>query len=119
MIRKATAEDLVLQTVASYIKTTWPTSKIGKDIQLFYNRRDSLMEINGCLLMSERLVIPFMFQKRILNQLHVGHPGIVRMKVLVRSYVYWPNLDSEVESMVKQCSRCASVAKAPIKTTLA
>ena len=119
MIRKATAEDPVLQTVASYIKTTWPTSKIGKDIQLFYNRRDSLMEINGCLLMSERLVIPFMFQKRILNQLHVGHPGIVRMKALARSYVYWPNLDSEVESMVKQCSQCASVAKAPIKTTLA
>jgi len=40
------------------------------------------------------------------------------MKALARSYVYWPNIDSDIESFVKTCHSCAESAKAPVKTLL-
>ena len=42
------------------------------------------------LLYSERVVIPTTLQRRIQKDFHVGHPGITKMKSLMRSYVYWP-----------------------------
>ncbi len=40
------------------------------------------------------------------------------MKALARSYVYWPNIDKDITDFVNNCSRCASTAKAPVKTEL-
>lgn len=68
---------------------------------------------------SNRVVIPKVFQNRILNQLHKGHPGMERMKALARSFVYWPNMDNCIETYVKGCGRCATAAKMPNKTSLA
>ena len=31
----------------------------------------------------------------------------------MRSYVYWPRIDKDIENLVKSCKSCASVAKAP------
>lgn len=68
--------------------------------------------------MSERVIIPYSLQKKILKQIHIGHPGIVRMKSIARSYVYWPNIDRHIEDLVRQCNGCSSAAKAPPKALL-
>ena len=49
--------------------------------------------------------------KKMLEELHVGHPGIVRMKELARSYFWWPNVDLEIEQTVRNCSSCQQVRK--------
>ncbi|XP_055584804.1 uncharacterized protein K02A2.6-like [Uranotaenia lowii] len=41
-----------------------------------------------------------------------------RMKSIARSYVYWPNIDCDIEDFVRKCSSCAIAAKAPVKSTL-
>ena len=46
-----------------------------------------------------------------LEELHTGHPGIVRMKKLARSYLCWPNIDLEIEQTVKNCGSCQQVRK--------
>ena len=61
---------------------------------------------------SERVVIPVALRKRIQQDFHEGHPGICRMKAL-RSYVYWPKMDKDIEKNIKSCIGCAMVAKAP------
>ena len=66
----------------------------------------------------DRAIIPISFQKPILKMLHNGHPGVKRMKSLARTYVYWPMLDTEIESFVQKCMACATANKNPIKTTL-
>ena len=38
-----------------------------------------------------------------LKELHRSHNGIVQMKMLARSYVWWTKVDSEIEKMVKSC----------------
>ena len=44
---------------------------------------------DNVLLFSERVVIPKKLQNKILRYFPTGHPGINRMKSLMRSYVYW------------------------------
>ena len=61
----------------------------------------------------ERVVIPSTLQKCILKDFHAGHPGSTRMKSLMRSFVYWPNMDKDIENAVKSCKGCALAAKAP------
>ncbi|KFD72866.1 LOW QUALITY PROTEIN: hypothetical protein M514_14770 [Trichuris suis] len=34
-----------------------------------------------------------------------GHSGIVRMKCLARSYVWWPKVDQEVEALLRSCKK--------------
>ena len=68
---------------------------------------------DNILLYADRVVVPQVLQKRILKEFHVGHPGISRMKNLMRSYCYWPRMDQDIEKIVKTCRGCALAAKAP------
>ncbi|KAK6032382.1 hypothetical protein OSTOST_01443 [Ostertagia ostertagi] len=77
-------------------------------------KRHSLVE--GCLMTGYD--IPNKLQSRLLKELHVGHPGIVRLKKIARSYLYWPNIDNDCETVVRNCSRCQENANNPIKATL-
>ena len=49
-----------------------------------------------------------MLQIRLLDELHVAHPGIVRMKALARFHVWWPGLDKSIETTVRLCGTCQS-----------
>ena len=46
------------------------------------------------------VVVPPQGQSVVLTELHIGHPGVSRMKALARGLVCWPGLDKEVEQMV-------------------
>ena len=71
---------------------------------------------DNVLLYSERVVIPKKLQNRILRNFHTGHPGINRMKSLMRSYVYWPKMDNDIMDMIEKCKGCALAAKTPPTT---
>lgn len=118
LVSKETSKDLLLQQVIKFMQSTWPVKIENKFLKNFHNRKDSLSLIKNCIMLGNRIVIPVALQKGVLNQLHIGHPGIVRMKSIARSFVYWPNIDDDVVQLVQQCSHCASVSKAPTKTNL-
>ena len=48
------------------------------------------------------IILPLL-RNRLLQGLHEEHPGIVATKAIARSYLWWPNLDAEIELMVKNC----------------
>ena len=68
---------------------------------------------NGILMYGKQVVIPAVLTRKILKDFHTGHPGTRRMKALMWSYVYWLDIDKDIENMVKSCKNCASVGKAP------
>ena len=40
----------------------------------------------------------------ILAELHGAHPRMMKVKALAHHLVWWPNLDQEIEEVVKHCA---------------
>jgi hypothetical protein len=45
-------------------------------------------------------------RKQIMELAHVGHQGIVKTKALIRSRVWYPGIDVQVEQMMEKCLAC-------------
>ena len=81
-------------------------------------RRHELTADQGCVLWGMRVIIPPSLRNRLLQELHEEHPGIVAMKSIARSYIWWPNLDAEIELIVKSCDVSSSAESAAQCTTV-
>lgn len=73
---------------------------------------------NGCILKGIRVIIPQSLRKRILEELHSAHTGIVRMKALARSYVYWKRIDNDIEEITRNCKGCSAFRSEPRKVPI-
>ena len=58
-------------------------------------------------------MVPAKLQERVLQELHVGHPGASKMKAVARSYLWWPGLDKCLEQRAKTCASCQEVKNNP------
>ena len=54
----------------------------------------------------------------ILEELHQAHPGMTRMKGLARGYVWWPQLDRDIERKVRSCIDCLEHQRVPDKAPI-
>ncbi|XP_061190068.1 uncharacterized protein K02A2.6-like [Saccostrea echinata] len=104
-IRRETSRDKILSKVYDCIVNGW-TENEDPNLNPYFSRRNELTVSQGCVMWGCRVIIPQRFQKRVLEMFHSAHPGIVRMKLLMRSYVWWPKIDLEIEKLVKSCSGC-------------
>ncbi|XP_061715638.1 uncharacterized protein K02A2.6-like [Cydia pomonella] len=68
---------------------------------------------SGCMVWGYRLVIPEVLREKLLRELHVGHMGIVKMKSMARSVMWWPGIDADVERTCKSCGTCVAESSAP------
>ncbi|XP_062709570.1 uncharacterized protein K02A2.6-like [Aedes albopictus] len=121
MIVAETRKDPVLQQVMNFLKEGWPAQPkqiADPDVKKYFARRDGLQVVDDCIMFGDRIVVPLKFRRRIVRQLHRGHPGMDRMKSLARSYIYWPNVDDDVTQFVQECTACAEAAKSPTKASL-
>ena len=53
-----------------------------------------------------------------MEELHERYPGVVKMKALARSHVWWTGVDKAIEEKAKACSACQSSKNAPAKAPL-
>ncbi|XP_044592420.1 uncharacterized protein K02A2.6-like isoform X2 [Cotesia glomerata] len=116
LIRES-CEDRVLQLVIQYIKNGWP-SKVDDEFTPYKNRARELSIENDCVMWGHRVVVPKTLQKQMLNELHSIHFGIVKMKAMARSFVWWPSIDSDIEEISKSCKFCLENADQPPRTQL-
>ncbi|GFR19480.1 transposon Tf2-9 polyprotein [Trichonephila clavata] len=84
----------------------------GKDLQ---GREAQYTIEDGCIMYGQRVCIPRKFQKNFLEELHAGHLEIVKMKAIARSFVYWKNIDKDIEEEAKNCVDCARYKADPTK----
>ncbi|KAL6455440.1 hypothetical protein MHYP_G00004880 [Metynnis hypsauchen] len=111
-VRKCTRKDPVLSEVIEVI-TSGRAVKDAAHLQPFLSRRLELSVQSGCLLWGRRVVIPSPLRKMVLQQLHIGHCGMVRMKEIARSYFWWPGLDRDIEETAKSCAACQKLKNVP------
>ncbi|GBN69352.1 Uncharacterized protein K02A2.6 [Araneus ventricosus] len=62
---------------------------------------------DGNILYGQRVCIPKKYQKNVLDELHTGHLGMVKMKTLARSFVYWKEIEKDIEEAARNCVDCA------------
>ncbi|KAL7726057.1 hypothetical protein ACLKA6_008515 [Drosophila palustris] len=118
LLASYTSKDSILSKILSWVLRGWPNTKIERADTLYpyYMRREELSANKGVLVWGIRAVIPPQARRTILTALHAAHPGIVKMKALARSYVWWPNIDVEIEAVVKSCCACQEIRNEPQKT---
>lgn len=73
---------------------------------------------SGCLMRGIRVYVPESLRKRVLNELHSTHFGVVRMKSLARGYCWWPGIDKDIEELAKDCRSCALFKPNPEKVPI-
>ncbi|KFD45214.1 hypothetical protein M513_13909 [Trichuris suis] len=106
VIAQETSRDPVLDRVKKWTQKGWPRNSVPEAFKPFGPHRSELSVHKDCVLRDSRVVIPLSLRTQVLQLLHAGHPGIVRMKSLARSYVWWPGLDRDVEKTVLSCLQC-------------
>lgn len=104
-IRDATAKDSLLKKVVQYVQAGWPKT-VDPQLQPYQRISAELTVEQGCLQRGVRTVIPTCLRPRLLEELHVAHPGIVRMKALARSHIWWPQIDEDIEKTALDCNPC-------------
>ena len=102
----------MLSWVLRYTREGWP-SEVPDTLKPYFQRRQEVSVDRGCLFRGSRLIIPIDCQEQVLSELHVGHQGIVKMKGLARSHVWWPGMDKQIENYVRSCQACQSTCNQP------
>lgn len=74
--------------------------------QGYKNVKEELTIMDGLLLRRDRIVIPSTLREKILDLAHEGHAGIVGTKERLRSKVWYPRMDQDVERKVSTCKDC-------------
>lgn len=104
-IIKSSESDIEITNVKKGIyNNQWDESV--KNYKLF---EDELCFYENVLLRGNKIVIPQTLRKQVLDAAHEGHPGIVAMKGRLRSKVWWPRIDTDVERLVRSCKGCTLV----------
>ena len=103
-----TAQDLLLTKLKQYISSKWPKqSLLDADAKKLFKIRTELSMDHGCIWRQGRILVPTTLRNEVLKEAHRGHPGIVRLKRLLRQGVYWTGMAADAERWVRGCQGCA------------
>ncbi|XP_054706700.1 uncharacterized protein K02A2.6-like [Uloborus diversus] len=110
-----TASEIAKATkVDSKLFELYESLRTGTELPLLWKGKESEFSLQqGCIMYGHRVCIPQKYHNAILEELHVGHPGIVKMKALARSYCYWQGIDSSITSFVQNSAACVSTRNDP------
>lgn len=113
-VKKETLKDEELTKVKQCIQENW-RNEVSKELKKYRNRKEELYIENECVMWGYRVVIPLTLRKKMLEELHSGHLGITKTKTLARSYLWWPNMELDIEKKIKACLPCMKVLPDPKK----
>ena len=116
-IRKSQGEDEVNSKVIDFARNGWPHSAnaVSQDLHPYYQRRNELGVEDGILMWGIRVIVPVQFRRKVLDELHCTHIGVVRMKSVARRHFWWPKLDADIELLAASCDICQMNASSPKK----
>ena len=84
-----------------------------EELAPYHHKKDEMTIHDGCLLWGKCVIVPWKLHSKLLEELHVDHVGVCRMKALARSFIWWPGLDKAIEEIAAQCEPCKITVAMP------
>lgn len=108
-IMNETAQDRTMQTIISYIQEGWPKTvdRVPDNAKIFFNYRNELSTQEGLLFRNDRLVIPYVLRRKLVDCCHISHNGVEATLKLARANLFWPGMSAQIKDVVKECKICA------------
>ena len=110
------------QLIRSVNTGRWTLSMRRAFAKLFARRNElSCKESSGLHIVcfGDRVYVPSSMRQSILQQAHQSHLGVQKMKEILRAYVWWEDMRTDIENFVKRCSACTkhrtTVRRAPLQ----
>ena len=120
VVREAASRDADYQKLITQVQNGFPNDKccLSQDLKRYWNVREHLSVDDELVLKGQRLVVPVSLRREVLRDLHASHQGVERTRRRARQTVYWPGIDEDIVTLVKNCQQCqehqASQTKEPI-----
>ena len=114
-ISRQTDLDKNLSELKNYIRYGSPSKIDNPNLQCYKKYLNEMSIMKNCILFRNRVLIPPTLRDTVMQQFHLDHPGIVAMKNLCRSIVWFPNIDKFIEDLVNKCDKCQAVRPRPAK----
>lgn len=81
--------------------------KLPLHVKKYWQYREDFSVCEGLLLKGVRILVPSALQRSMLDLIHDGHQGINRCKTIAWEFVWWPEVNSHIETLVSNCAKCA------------
>ena len=108
----AVRDDQVLQKLIEYVCRGWPQeSKVSDDLKPYSRIREELSWEGDLLFRGSLLVPPLCLRDTLMRLAHEGHAGATATKKRVRTFYWWPAMDTQIDIMVGRCSDCGKADK--------
>ena len=72
---------------------------VPEDLKPYFHRAVELSIESDCLMWGIRVVVPAKLRKRVLEKLHIIHMDMNKMKLVARSFMWWPLLDNNIKQL--------------------
>lgn len=82
-IARVSRTDPILSDVIYFVQNSWPDYNVPEKLHSFHQKQYEL-SIHICLLWGTRIVMPEKLHKQVMQELHEGHLGTIKMKDLAR-----------------------------------
>ena len=112
-LRQASASDPVLTQVRACLKAGRWNAEAKADLvtRPFFQVRAELSCKDELMFRGDRCIAPTGVRGRLLELAHETHPGVVRTKQRLRERYWWPGMDGEIESLLRNCTLCSAHGK--------
>ena len=102
-IKKATQEDQVLQMLMSKMIEGFPEHMKQLPVVLipFWQIRDDLSIEHSCVAYNLKAI-----REQALASLHIGHPGMLKMKLRAQQSMYLLGINRDIKNHVMSCDPC-------------
>ena len=109
-LSEAALSDAAYQEVIRAVQDRKDLQNLSDDHpgQWFKNQWDALSveETYGLLLYHERIVVPRLARKKILELLHIQHTGITKTYQNARQLYFWHAMKNDIKNLVSSCDEC-------------
>ena len=112
-VKTSTTSDNTIRSVLELVREGFPDDarQLAPNLRPYYPLRHSLYELDGVLMLGDRIIIPAMLRRAVLAILHAAHQGVDRMKARANATVYWPGITGDLTRIRAECRACNRIAK--------